>query len=106
MLEAGSAPESGVVAMALARRCALAEVVRGGASGPAEGARDEGHEQSGFARVGEGRALKIEAAGLGIAEQTFDRPTLSVGLNGGARCNVGQDDQPALRRFSRRPRTC
>ncbi len=70
VVEAGSEPGSGVVAMALARRCMLAQEVCGGPSGPGEGEGDEGHEQSELARVGGSGVLEVEAAGPGISEQT------------------------------------
>lgn len=45
VIKSGSEPGFGVIAVAFARWCVFAENVGGGASGPAEGKRDGGHEQ-------------------------------------------------------------
>ena len=82
------APEFGVLAVALARRRGIAQDVCGGASGPAQGKRDEGPEQTGFAQIIEACVLKFEASGLGIAEQTHDRPAFVVGFKSGARHGI------------------
>ena len=88
VIEAGSEPGSGVVAVAFARWRTVAEEVSGGPSGPAESEGCERHEQAELAWVGEARVLEIEAAGPGVSEQAFDRPAFAVGVDGGARVDV------------------
>ncbi len=71
-----------------------AEEVKRGARGPGEGEGDEAHQEAELARVGEAGVLEVEAAGLGVAEETFDGPAPAIGgerLTGSA---VGGDDQP------------
>ncbi len=71
-----------------------AEEVAGGAGRPGGGQRDEAHQQVELARVGEAGVLEVEAAGLGVAEQTLDGPALAVGVAGGAGLGIGGEDQP------------
>ncbi len=71
-----------------------AEEVARGACRPGDGQRDQAHEQIELFRVGEAGVLEVEAAGLGVAEQTFDGPALAVGVEGEAGPGIGGEDQP------------
>ena len=66
---------------------------RGGLGGPGDREGDEAEEQIELARGDEAGVLEVEAAGLGVAEETFDGPTLTVGREGGAGRGVGGDDE-------------
>jgi hypothetical protein len=76
VIEAGSEPGSGVVAMAFARWRMVAEEVCGGPSGPAESEGGERHEQGELAWVGEAGVFEIEAAGLGVAQAGTRSPSV------------------------------
>ena len=64
--------------MSLALWPFCAEEVAGGSGRPGEGEGDEAHQQVELARVGEAGVLKVEATGLGVAEETLDGPALGV----------------------------
>ena len=57
---------------------------------------DGGHQDGEPAGAGEAGVLEVEAAGLGVGEEALDRPALAVGVEGGARRQVGDDDQPLV----------
>ncbi len=80
--------------MGLAPGPSCAEESERGARRPGDGEGDKADEQIELARVGESGVLEVEAAGLGVAKETFDGPAPAVGgerLPGGA---VGGDDDP------------
>lgn len=60
--------------------------------GPCKGQRHHGDEQMQFFGLGEPGVLHVEAAGLGVAEQTFDLPALPVNGKGGFRFAIGSHD--------------
>lgn len=60
--------------------------------GPCKGQRHHGGEQMQFFGLGESGVLHVEAAGLGVAEQTFDLPALPVNGKGGFRLAIGSHD--------------
>src|SRR6056297_839771 len=82
--------------MAFARRCVLSKLVRGGSAGPGDGQCDKRHEQAELTRIGQAGVLNVETAGLGVAEQAFDRPTFAIGAKYDLRLDVGDHDQPLI----------
>ncbi len=72
----------------------LPEQVRGGPPGPDDGESDKRHQEGELARVGDAGILKVEASGLGVAEQAFDGPSLAVGGQRLSGRDVGDHDQP------------
>jgi hypothetical protein len=84
------------VAVAFAEWRVRSKLVRGGTAGPGNGQCDKRHEQTELARIGQAGVLDIEAAGLCVAEQAFDRPTFAVGPQRDLRLDIGDHDQPLV----------
>ena len=80
--------------MGLSLGPAGAEEAQRGARGPGEGEGDEAHQEAELARVAEAGVLEVEAAGLGVAKETFDGPAPAVGRERQPGRAVGGDDEP------------
>jgi len=98
LVDPGSEPGLGEVAVGLALWPSGAEEVAGGACRPGDGPRDEAHQQVGLARVGETGVLEVEAPGFGISKEALDGPSLAVCVERLAGRLVGGDDEPLTAR--------
>lgn len=96
VVEADPEEGFGVIAVAFSCRSLFSKLVSSGSTGPGDGQGRKRHEQAELARISKARVLYVEAAGLGIAEQAFDRPAFAVCAKCGMRLDVGDHDQPVI----------
>ncbi len=80
--------------MFLSRRGAAAHQVRCGSADPGHRDGSDGQQQAHLAAVGRARAVKVEATGFGVGEETFDRPAFAVDVgDAGSGLCVGHDQR-------------
>lgn len=94
VIEADPEPRFGIVSVRLPRWVSASQAVCSRAPGPGDGQGNKGHQEAELTRLSQARVLKVEAAGLGVAEQAFDSPPFAVGFESSARGNIRRNDEP------------